>query len=104
MVYLFELMAKRHRPSRMSKEPNVGSATIIETAEASFAFPMNTNGEVKNGPTRPGTLGHTNAKAEPAPKRRRNCCVSCCGVLIGMTLGSVLSEPKTETIQIASMD
>jgi hypothetical protein len=24
--------------------------------------------------------------------------------LIGMTLGSVLSEPKTETIQIASMD
>ena len=39
---------------------------VNETARSFTAFPMNKNGDVKNEPTRPGTLEQANEKAYAA--------------------------------------
>jgi hypothetical protein len=51
------------RISTPIKEPNICSAMVSETDSSFAAFPMKKNGDRKNGPIRPGTLGQANANA-----------------------------------------
>jgi hypothetical protein len=64
---------------------------------------MNTNGDRKNEPIRPGTLGQMRRLSTP-----RNegviAVLFAAMFLIGMTFGGVLSQPKSEPVQIASTD
>jgi hypothetical protein len=69
VLYLLELMANgtiRWGLVPRIKELNVRPATVSETGNGFAAFPMNTKWGHQNGPTRPGTLGQTNANAYTA--------------------------------------
>jgi hypothetical protein len=65
---------------------------------------MNTNGDVKMDRYDQELLDKQMRRLTP-PRNDDVIVVLLAAVfLVGMTLGSVLSEPKTEPIQIASMD
>jgi hypothetical protein len=84
------------------KELNVRPAMVSETGGSLGAFPINTNADVK-------WTDHELLDKQMrmlTPQRNDGVIVLLLAAmfLIGMTLGSVLSEPKTEPVQIASMD
>ena len=80
------------------------SATVSETAATSPAFPMNNRWGRKMDQHDRELLDTQMRRL--SPPRNDGVIVVLLAVmfLVGMTVGSVLSEPKTEPIQIASMD
>jgi len=86
------------------KQLNVRSATVSETGGSFAAFPMNTNRDIKMD-RRDQELLDTQMRMLTPPRNDGVIVVLLVAMfLVGMTVGSVLSEPKTELVQIASMD
>jgi hypothetical protein len=86
-----------------SEEPNVRSATVSETAAGFAAFPINTNGNIKMDRRDQELLDKEMRRLTPPRNDGVIAVLFIAMFLVGMTVGSVLSEPKTEPIQIASM-
>jgi hypothetical protein len=66
MLYLFELMANatiEHGLSHLDRGTQFVPRRCVWNGGSFVAFRVDNNGDLKNGPTRPGTLGQANAKA-----------------------------------------
>jgi hypothetical protein len=106
-IYLFELRAERHHSARLvpeSNKPNFCSATIGETAAAIFAFLSIQNGDIKMDQHDQELLSKQMRMLRPPENYGAIAAMLVAMFLIGITLGSALSEQQTEAIQIASMD
>jgi hypothetical protein len=88
--------------------PNQGtqcsSATVSETAAVLPRFPINTNGDHQMDLRDQELLDKQMRRLTPPRNDGVIAVLLAAMFLVGMTLGSVLSEPKTEPIQIASME
>ena len=84
--------------------PNVCSATVSGTSGDFVAFRTNKNWGRKMDRRDQELLDKQMRRLEPPRNDGVIAVMLAAMLLVGMTLGSVLSEPKTEQIQIASMD
>jgi hypothetical protein len=88
--------------------PNQGTQCSFRDGQrnsGSFAaFPINTNGDIKMDRRDQELLDKEMRRLTPPRNDGVIAVLFIAMFLVGMTLGSVLSEPKTEPIQIASIE
>jgi hypothetical protein len=107
MLYLLELKANGIIEREIVppiKELNVRSATVSETGGIVPAFPINTNGDIKMDRHDQELLDKQMRMLTPPRNDGVIVVLLAAMFLVGITLGSVLSEPKTAPIQIASVE
>jgi hypothetical protein len=108
MLYLLDLMAKRHHPAGISVSNQGTQHSLCDGQWNSGSF-FRVSYEHKLGTSkmdrRDQKLLDTQMRRLSPPRNDGVIVVLLVAMfLVGMTLGGVLSEPKTEPIQIASMD
>jgi hypothetical protein len=107
MLYLLELMANgriERGLGAQSKEPDVCSATVRETAAVLPRFLLTQMGNHQMDHRDQELLDKQMRRLTPPRNGGVIAVLLAAMFLIGMSLGSVLSEPKTQPIQIASME
>jgi hypothetical protein len=107
MLYLFKLMANASLSSVSSspiKEPNVRSATVSGTPAVLPRFAWTKIGDIKMDRRDQELLDKQMRRLAPPRNGGVIAVMLAAMFVVGMTLGSVLSEHKTEPIQIASLE